>query len=242
MFLALSGLFPETIEPIRAAFEGLIPQEHIRVWYAPGPVREVDSGNAWQREVAELIREAFLASLRPDVIHICSMFEGYLDDAVTSIGRFDKITPVSVSLYDLIPLLNPDQYLKPDPSYRVFYERKVGYLQRASLLLAISDFSRQEGVRHLLTLFQITLLTSRPPSKTASIHSRLMKLEPPHSRRNSTSPGLLSFTPVVRTNGKTYIASSWPLPAFLPTCAKRINLYWQEKFAKGNLRKCALLP
>ena len=40
VLLALSGLFPATIEPIRAAFEGLLPQENIRVWHAPGPVRE----------------------------------------------------------------------------------------------------------------------------------------------------------------------------------------------------------
>ena len=149
VLLALSGFFPDTIEPIRASFDGLLPQENIRVWYAPGPVREAESGNAWRREVAELIREAFLASLRPDIVHICSLFEGYLDDAVTSIGRFDQKTPVSVSLYDLIPLLNPDHYLKPNPSYHAYYERKVGHLERASVMLAISEFSRQEGLEHL---------------------------------------------------------------------------------------------
>ena len=149
VFLALNGLFSETIEPIRATFDGLLSQENIRVWYAPGPVREVDAGNAWRREVAELIREAFLESLRPDVIHVSSLFEGYLDDAVISIGRFDQTTPVSVSLYDLIPLLNPDQYLKPNPSYRAFYERKIGYLSRTSMMLAISEFSRKEGLEHL---------------------------------------------------------------------------------------------
>jgi glycosyltransferase involved in cell wall biosynthesis len=154
VFLALSGLLPDTIEPIRAAFEGLLPQENIRVWYAPGPVREVESGNALRREIAELIREAFLVSLQPDVIHICSLFEGYLDDAVTSIGRLDQITPVSVSLYDLIPFLNPDQYLKPSPSYRAFYERKIANLSHSSLLLAISAFSRQEGLEHLDVLPQ----------------------------------------------------------------------------------------
>src|SRR5262245_5053734 len=90
IILALNGLFPETVEPIRAAFEGLLPQENIRVWYAPGPVRECEVGNESRREVAEQIREAFLASLAPDVIHVCSMFEGYIDDAVNSIGRFDE--------------------------------------------------------------------------------------------------------------------------------------------------------
>jgi len=144
--LALSGLFPETIEPIRAAFDGLLPQENIRVWHAPGPVREEEPGNEARREAAEIIREAFLASLQPDLIHICSLFEGYVDDAVTSIGRFDTVTPVSVTLYDLIPFLNPEQYLKPNPRYEQYYRRKIEYLQRAAIGLSISEFSRKEAI------------------------------------------------------------------------------------------------
>lgn len=149
VILALSGLFPDTIEPIRAAFNGLLPQENIRVWHAPGPVCEEDADNTARREVAELIREAFLASLQPDVIHITSLFEGYVDDAVTSIGRFDQRTPVSVSLYDLIPLLNPDHYLKPNPRYAKYYQRKLDHLRQASVLLSISEHSRQEELSHL---------------------------------------------------------------------------------------------
>ena len=149
VFLALSGLFPNTIEPIRAAFDGLLSQENIRVWYTPGPVQEEYPDNDARREVAELIREAFLASLAPDVIHISSLFEGYVDDAVASIGRFDRSTPVSVSLYDLIPLLNPDHYLKPNPRYAQYYLRKVEHLKKAAVYLAISEFTRQEGLAHL---------------------------------------------------------------------------------------------
>ncbi len=77
VFLALNGLFPETIEEIRAAFDGLMPQDHIRVWQAPGPVCDNVPSNATRREVAEIIREGFLASLKPDVVHISSLFEGH---------------------------------------------------------------------------------------------------------------------------------------------------------------------
>lgn len=149
VILALNGLFAETIAPIRAAFGGLLTQDHIRIWCAPGPVCEKDPGNQSRREVAELIREAFIASLKPDVIHITSLFEGYIDDAVTSIGQFDKHTPVSVSLYDLIPLLNPDHYLKPNPRYENYYKGKLSYLKQAARYLAISEFTRKEGICHL---------------------------------------------------------------------------------------------
>ena len=106
VILALSGLFPETIESIYSAFDGLLPKENFRVWYAPGPVCEKDPGNEIRREAAELIREAFFEGLQADVVHITSLFEGHVDDAVTSIGRFESKVPVSVVLYDLIPLLN----------------------------------------------------------------------------------------------------------------------------------------
>ena len=151
IILALSGLFPDTIEPIRSAFDDLLPQENIRVWHAPGPVKEEQPGNDARREMAELIREAFLAGLQPDVIHITNIFEGYEDDAVTSIGRFDTATPVSVTQYDLIPLLNPEHYLKPNPGYEQHYLRKVEYLKKAALHLAISEFSSQEGINALGT-------------------------------------------------------------------------------------------
>lgn len=150
VILALSGLLPESIEPIRAAFDGLLAQENIRVWHAPGPVQEAGPGNDARRRVAQRVREAFLASLEPDVIHISSLFEGYVDDAVISIGCFHQSTAVSVSLYDLIPLLNPDQYLKPNPRYAQHYQRKIEDLKKADCLLAISEFTRQEGEGHLV--------------------------------------------------------------------------------------------
>lgn len=149
VFLALNGLFPHTIEGIREAFQGLLPQENIRVWHAPGPVQEIDPANAHRRQDAELVREAFLASLNPDIIHVTSLFEGYIDDAVTSVGLFDTRVPVTVSLYDLIPLLNPDHYLKPNPDYERYYLRKVEHLRRARGLLAISAFAREETLEAL---------------------------------------------------------------------------------------------
>jgi glycosyltransferase involved in cell wall biosynthesis len=171
IILALSGLLPDSIAPIRAAFNGLLPQQNICVWHAPGPVLERHPGNAAQREVAERMREAFLASLAPDIIHICSLFEGYVDDAVTSIGRLDRSTPVSVSLYDLIPLLNPAHYLQPNPDYAAYYQRKLDDLKKADLLLAISEFSRQEGIAHL------ALPESRFINVSSAIDSHFRPLE-----------------------------------------------------------------
>lgn len=151
VFLVLNGLFQETIEPIRILFSELLPQSNILTWWAPGPVSADTPDNDARRQAAELIREAFIATLRPDVVHITSLFEGYVDNAVTSIGQFASTTLSSVSFYDLIPLLNPDQYLKPRPQYARYYQRKIDHLKQAGALLAISEFAREEALSHLAT-------------------------------------------------------------------------------------------
>ncbi len=182
VYLALSGLFPDTIASIRTAFYGLLPQENIRVWHAPTPVLEGQPGNDSRRETAELVREAFLLSLRPDIIHISSLFESYMDDAVTSIGRFDTDTPVSVILYDLIPLLSPDHYLNPDQRYEQYYLRKVKFLKQAALRLAISDFSAAEGVSALCV----------PKDSIVSISTAIETHFRPHTTDDATASQLLN--------------------------------------------------
>lgn len=149
VLLVLNGLFRETIKPIREVFSGILPSENIHIWYAPGPTKECNPGTQNLRESAELIREAFIANLNPDVFHISSMFEGYGDNAITSVGRIDYNYPISISFYDLIPFLNPKEYLEPNKNYANYYLRKLDDLKRADCLLAISEFSRQEGIDHL---------------------------------------------------------------------------------------------
>ncbi len=149
IIIALNGLFQDTVDPVRAAFDGLLPKENICVWRVPGPVREFESGLEWRRDVAERIREVFLAGLQPDIVHVSSLFEGYVDDAVTSVGIVDRQTPTVVTLYDLIPLLNPAAYLKNNPMYERYYKRKIEFLKRADQWHAISESAAREGIEVL---------------------------------------------------------------------------------------------
>lgn len=148
IIIALSGLFPETIEPIRDSFRGILPDKNIIVWHAPGPVQEEGGGNDARRNIAELIRINFLTQLHPDIVHTTSLFEGFIDDAVTG-GTVRPSFLVSNSLYDLIPLCHPKEYLEPNPPYAEYYQRKLTSLNQSDLLLAISDHSRREGLAHL---------------------------------------------------------------------------------------------
>ena len=145
IILALNGLFPDTVESVRAAFAGILPQENIRVWYAPTPVRACDGRNLWRGKTAQYLRESFLASLRPDVLLVSSLFEGFGDDAVCSIGEFAPEIVTAVVLYDLIPLACSETYLDPNPAYRDFYHGKLQQLKRADAWFSISGSSTDEA-------------------------------------------------------------------------------------------------
>jgi glycosyltransferase involved in cell wall biosynthesis len=147
VWVALNGLFPDTIEPLRDALDGLIPQDRIVVWSAPGPVAALDPANTWRRQAGEWLREAFLAALKPDILHVSSLFEGLSDDALSSVGTFEDIES-AVTLYDLIPLINSAHYLE-NPVLATWYQRKIGHARRAGLWLAISESSRREGIEWL---------------------------------------------------------------------------------------------
>jgi glycosyltransferase involved in cell wall biosynthesis len=148
LVVTLSNLFPTTIEPLRASFDGLLSQDNIRVWAAPAKVDYARPENTWRRQAAEYIREAFLASLNPDVVHISSLFEGLEDDAVTGIASFAKNLSTSVTLYDLIPYLQRKPYLE-NPVVEKWYLGKLEQLKRADLWLSISESARREGLEHL---------------------------------------------------------------------------------------------
>ncbi len=144
VILVLNGQFANTIEPIRKAFSELLPKNNILVWKGVCPVKAVESGNEARRQLSEYARESFISSLNPDVVHLTSLFEGHLDDATTSVGELPNDAIQSVSIYDLIPLQNREQYLEPNPEYADFYLQKIEYLKRADLFLAISNFTRDE--------------------------------------------------------------------------------------------------
>lgn len=148
VFIALSAMLGESIADVKTQFADLLPPENIVIWHAAGPVRAMDRGNEWRRESAELMREAFLEGLRPDVVFITSLFEGHVDDAVTSVHKFSRRYKVAVLHHDLIPLVQAETYLLDDV-YKPYYLQKVEWLKNADLLLTNSGYTAQEAIEHL---------------------------------------------------------------------------------------------
>lgn len=169
-WIALTDRFPETLDPVRQAFAGLLPPERIKVFSVPAAISGHDPANAWRCRAAEQIREDFIARLQPDVVHVSSLFEGLTDDAVTSIGTLRGGFLSAVTAYDLIPLLRKDIYLQ-DSSVRQWYYRKLQMLKNADLLLAISESARQEA------LFALQLTPSRAVNISSAVDPMFKPLQ-----------------------------------------------------------------
>ncbi|MYN39726.1 glycosyltransferase [Duganella sp. FT109W] len=146
--IVLNGQLAKGTAAVRAAFDGLLPPDQIKLCHLPGPVSEYDERNAWRVRAAEQLRSAYLASLKPDVLHVASLFEGLSDDAVVSCPPGEQRYDTAVTLYDLIPLLRKEVYLT-DARAAAWYYRKLQGLKNAELLLAISGHSRREGIEAL---------------------------------------------------------------------------------------------
>ena len=148
VYIVLNGKFPETIEELRTSFASLLPQDRILVFSGLPETAGVIPGSGWRLRASELVREAFLAALKPDVVHVSSLFDGWGDESVVAVNSGPSRLPTAVTLYDLIPYMMSDIYLA-DPGYRLFYLRKLESLKRADYLLAISASSRSEAIDHL---------------------------------------------------------------------------------------------
>ena len=148
VIVAASNAFSDSIRPLRETFSSVLPAENFCVWQCPDGISADNNANSGRRAAAELVREAFLASLRPDVVVISSLFEGLGDDAVASIGALHDV-PTAVVLYDLIPYIYRRIYLTPNPVIEAWYETQLIHLRRADLLLAISGSSKKEAEDYL---------------------------------------------------------------------------------------------
>jgi len=148
IILVLNGAFPDTAEDLRRHYAMLIGEDNILTWNNVQKTFFSDEKNDFRRKATELQRELFISNLRPDVLLISSFFEGFVDDAVTSIGLTARSYLVATILFDLIPLINHPIYLS-DQRIKRWYLEKIDYFKRSDLFFGISGSASKEAVSYL---------------------------------------------------------------------------------------------
>ena len=129
---------------IRADFADLLPQQKILTFDIPQYIAAEHDAPAHTR-MAELIREKFIADIDPDLVHIASLFEGTGEDVVTSVGMLFPADRTAVTLYDLVPYLEREKYLKRQIQADHYFRAFEG-LKRAGMVVSISEYSHLEAL------------------------------------------------------------------------------------------------
>lgn len=141
--LLLNASMGDSVEFLRGQFDGLLPQDRIHTWEALAPTACVDPANTFRMRASEVLRTQALRRLKPDVVHVASLFEGMVEDVIATIPA-NEAHLGAVTLYDLIPLAHQETYLG-DSRTKDWYMEKVAHLRQADVLLGISQFSCDEA-------------------------------------------------------------------------------------------------
>jgi glycosyltransferase involved in cell wall biosynthesis len=136
----------------------------------PEGIRAQPGGNPWLRQAAARTMRHAIEGLDADAVWFSSLLEGYNDDALPPDAPPAGMASVA-TLYDLIPLHNPDIYLG-HPRMRGWYEQRIEMFRRCDLLLAISEWVRQDAIERL------GLASGRVVNIGAAVDASFRKPEP----------------------------------------------------------------
>lgn len=149
ILLLLNADWPVEAEEIRSEFGPVIGFENVFCWYPGAAFSIKNEKDSWKVKIAEKIRECAIIAHQPDVVFIPSMFEGFDDNLICSLGETPYSVPTFTTLHDLIPLIWSESYLSPNPIYEAFYFKRLGYLEKSNYLFAISESAASEAVKHI---------------------------------------------------------------------------------------------
>jgi glycosyltransferase involved in cell wall biosynthesis len=143
----LSDLFPESLAYAQDALGEQRAHCTIKIWSGIGPTDLRKPENHWRKHVSELLREAFITELKPDVLIISSLLDSPGDNTIVSVSKLAPVYTVAM-LYDLIPLLYKSEYLV-DPTTQDWYYERLWQFKKADFWFAISESSRNDGIAQL---------------------------------------------------------------------------------------------
>ncbi len=159
---ALINYYPENqyilftnsaLSDLRSDFTDEFDNENFNLTYFQCPNvcdnNEIYFGKYSSRWLSIQLRSYALSIINADIILITSFFDGFRDNSLVSHDSDYQLPPIVSVIYDLIPLIHSDQYLSPDPEFKLFYLNKIKELSSLDGLLAISQSSLKEASKYI---------------------------------------------------------------------------------------------
>ena len=154
----------------------------------------------------------------PRVYHIMSPFEWAAIDVMWPVWARDSRIATVVTLYDLIPLVFPEYYLR-DPAYRAPYMARLELVRRADGVLALSEQTARDAVERLgVPAERVHVIHAGASEHFAGMYSSSSAAWAQLSRElESVRPGFMLYVgyPEFRKNMEGLIAGFGRLPAAL---------------------------
>jgi glycosyltransferase involved in cell wall biosynthesis len=149
ILLVLNGAFEESVRSLRDDFQGILPQENIKVWQLHFDTKAIDPANKSMIKAAEYLREEFINQIDADIVFVPNLQEGWLDSAVTSIGLLPTKSKVCSVLHDLAPLIYKEELL--NNIIGNWYYEKLDLTKRSDAIFTVS-WSTKRDISKLLNI------------------------------------------------------------------------------------------
>ncbi len=152
VLLLLNAARPESAAALEAEFAPLLGAGSLHRFTPPEGCEAGRDPHHTLRRLAEHIRAQVILGLRPDMVHLGSVFEGWNDPLVTNWPAELERPRHVATLHDLIPLSRRAEYLDGawrDAGLVPWYMRQFIEIAGMDGLLCNSEATRQEGLRLL---------------------------------------------------------------------------------------------
>ncbi|TDF67704.1 glycosyltransferase family 1 protein [Cupriavidus sp. L7L] len=148
LYALADAQYSEACDALRTELSPLLGPGHFATYAHSGA--PFAASTPAQRQLADDLVSAAYRTLAPDVVLCMSPFEDWTHDGIvpnpkTRVGSSLR----AAVLYDVIPWLFPEQYLKTSPSYKAWYTERLQVLKSYDLLLAISEATRSDAIEQL---------------------------------------------------------------------------------------------
>lgn len=143
----LNLAIPRQYTLVRQKLAEVFPESDIVTWTTPPHDRRFYGDADVRAAVGEVIQDAAISALAPDIVHQAGLIEGYHDNAISRVRPQFAPYLRFATFYDAIPLKEPDTYLA-DPYFAKFYRNRLSLYSEMDHTLAISPTAKREAMTY----------------------------------------------------------------------------------------------
>ena len=111
--LLLNGNLLDSAELIKLELSELIQAQNFHIWYPISSVEKLTAQHVWNRQVSELIREALINRLQPDVVLLTSLTKNLSNDIIIASGNFNK-NGLTAMIYEITETITQENNQAPE--------------------------------------------------------------------------------------------------------------------------------